>query len=84
MSKNVKFELNLAGLNALMKSEEMQGVLNQAADKIAAAAGDGYEVEAAHPIRYIGIASVRPASREAYRDNLENNTLLKAAGSVKL
>ena len=83
MSK-VKIELNLKGLNALMKSEEMQSVLNQAADKIAAAAGDGYEIEEAHPIRYIAISSVRAATFKARRDNLKNNTLLKAMGSVKL
>ena len=84
MSSKVKFELNLKGLNELMKSSEMQAVLNKAADKVAAAAGADYEVETAHPIRFIAIASVRPATREAWRDNLENNTLLKAAGSVKL
>ena len=80
----VEFKLDLAGLNQLMKSSEMQSVLNSAANQIAAAAGPGYEVEAAHPISFVGIAAVHAATFAAKRDNSENNTLLKAAGGVKL
>lgn len=80
----VNFKLNLKGLNELMKSKEMQSVLDEAAGQIANNAGDGYVVEAAHPIRYIGIASVRAATSAARRDNSTNNTLEKAIGSVKL
>ena len=80
----VKFELNLAGLNELMKSTEMAEVLNDAADQIAAKCGEGYEVERAHPIRFVGIASVRAETIEAKVDNRKNNTILKAAGSVKI
>lgn len=83
MSK-VKFRLNLRGLNDLMKGPEMAGVLNDAAGRIAAAAGDGYEAESAHPLSFAGIASVRAATYDAYYDTLENGTLDKAAGSVKL
>lgn len=80
----IKFKLNLSGLNELMKSAEMQGVLNDAANQIAAAAGEGYEVEPAHPISYIAIASVNASTWDAVRDNSENNTLLTAMGSVKI
>lgn len=81
MSKSkVKFKLNLAGLNELMKSEEMQSVLDSHASRIASAAGAGYEAEAAHPIQFIAIASVRAETQAAQRDNLKNNTLLKAIG----
>ena len=80
----IKFKLNLAGLNELMRGSEMQGVLNEAANQISGIAGDGYEIEAAHPIRFVAIASVRAESIEAKRDNHKNNTLLKAAGGVKL
>lgn len=78
------FKLNLKGLNDLMKSPEMQTVLNHAADQIQGAAGDGYEVEAAHPISFIAIASVRTGDFKSRLDNSTNNTLLKAAGSVKI
>lgn len=80
----VKFELNLSGLNELMKSTEMAEVLNTAADQIAAKCEEGYEVERAHPISFVGIASVRAKTIEAKIDNREHNTILKAAGSVKI
>lgn len=78
------FKLNLRGLNEVMKSAGMQGVLNQAASQISAAAGDGYEIEAAHPISFVAIASVRTDTFKARLDNSRHNSLLKAAGSVKL
>lgn len=78
----VKFVLNLPGLNELMKSGEMQAILNGAAARIAGAAGDGYEAESAHPISFVAIASVRASTYDSYYDCLENDTLLKAAGSV--
>lgn len=82
MSKNVRFVLNLPGLNALMKSGEMQSILNAAAESIANTAGDGYEavVEQAHPISFIAIASVRTKNKKGRFDNNQNNTLLKASG----
>jgi hypothetical protein len=80
----VKFKLNLPGLNELMKSAAMQGILNSAAASIAASAGDGYEIEAAHNINFIGIASVKAATRAARKDCSENKTLLKAAGGVRI
>lgn len=83
MSK-VKFVLNLPGLNELMKSGEMQAALNSAARQIAGSAGDGYEVETAHPISFVAIASVRAATSAARRENSETNSLLKAAGGVRL
>lgn len=84
MSKNTTFKLNLPGLNMLMKSGEMQSVLNSAASSIASAAGSGYEVESAHSIKFIAIASVRAADFKARLDNSKNNTLLKAAGGTKI
>lgn len=81
---NVRFVLNLPGLNELMKSAAMQGVLNTAASSIATSAGKGFEVEAAHSINFIGIASVKAVTREARKACNENNTLLKAAGSVSI
>lgn len=82
-----KFKRNLAGLNELMKSAEMQGVLNSAAAQIASyanASHEGYEIESAHPIGFVAIASVSATDFESRLDNSENNTLLKACGSVKL
>lgn len=82
MADRIRFRLNLPGLNELMKSGEMQGVLNKAAASIAGSAGPGYEPETAHPISFVAIASVRATTFEAKRDNSRNNTLLKAAGGA--
>ena len=81
---NYTFKLNLAGLNELMKSGPMQSIINQAAASMAASAGDGYEVEAAHPISFIAIGSVRATTFKARLDNSKNNTLLKAKGGTKI
>lgn len=40
MSSKVEFELNLAGLNELMKSAEMMAVLEEAGQTVAGIAGD--------------------------------------------
>lgn len=73
MSK-VRFELNRAGVRELMQSREMINALISYADKISDAAGDGYDT-------YVGRnranVSVRTMTKEAYQDNLENNTLEK-------
>lgn len=84
MGKGVVFKLNLPGLNEIMKSAPMCETLNAAAQKIARSAGNGYEVETAHPISFVGIAAVHAKTREARKDNNDNNTLLKAAGGTRI
>ena len=81
---DVRFELNLRGLNAVMKSPEMQALINRAAAAMQSVAGDGYEIEPAHPIGFIAIGSVRTGDFKSRLDNSKNNTLLKASGSVKI
>ena len=79
-----KFELNKPGLTEFLKGPEVKALLNSAASQIASSAGDGYEVETAHPIKWVAIAAVHAATPAARRENSEDNTLLKAAGGVKL
>lgn len=76
MSK-VVFKLNRAGVRELLRSSEMMEVCEQHAKSVAARAGDGYEVSTYTGSNRVN-ASVKAATPEAYRDNLENNTLLKA------
>lgn len=77
-----KFELNSEGVKDLLRSDEMTGALNELALKVRNSAGDGYEIS-----EYIGKnranVSVRAETKKAKRDNLKNNTLLKALGSLK-
>lgn len=74
---NMKVKLNGAGVGALLKSKEIQNILNQEATKIRSRCGPGYEQD-----RHVGKtranAMVYPKTYQAKKDNLRNNTLLKA------
>lgn len=80
---NVKFELNLTGLNELMKSPEMQAVLDEAGEQVANIAGSDY---AASPKtgRWIGFSNVYPNSARAAHENFAENTLIKALSASGL
>lgn len=76
MSK-VKFKLNRSGVAELMRSSAMQAVLQEYATGIRNRCGDGYTQDI-----YVGKnranATVSAETYKAKRDNLENNTILKA------
>lgn len=78
MSK-VKFQLNKAGVGALLKSPEAMSVCLSYAYQIQSRAGEGYEITT-----YVGKsrvnAEVCATTYEARQDNYENNTLRKALG----
>lgn len=73
----IRIELNRQGVRELLRSSEMAAVCRGHADQIAARAGSGYEVTT-HTGKNRVNASVHVATEEAYRDNMKNNTLLKA------
>lgn len=83
MANDVKFKLNLEGLNELMKSGEMQSALLEAGQAVAQAAGEDYAAEV-HVANWIAISNVYPDSKKAAHENYEDNTLLKAVGAVGL
>ena len=80
MSK-VKIKLNDAGFVELLKSQEIANAVKEVADQVAARAGDEYATDV-----YLAgtrvIASVYTDTKKAMKDNLENNTLLKAVGDT--
>ena len=78
--KLIRFKLNSAGVQELLKGEAMQNILRENAEQKAAAAGDGYEasVNVGQKRAY---ANIYPATDEAKIDNLENNTLEKVIRS---
>lgn len=78
MSK-VRFELDRAGVRALMRSPEMQAVLKARADTVKDRCGDGYEAYVA-AIR--AVAVVETATPQAVDDNSAHNTLLKATSTA--
>ena len=83
MGKGIKFELNLPGLNELMKSAEMQQALTEAGNKVAHSAGPDFGIRT-HVASFVAITNVFPESREAAVKNSKENTLLKALGSAGL
>lgn len=83
MANDVKFKLNLPGLNELMKSQEMQNALLEAGQAVATSAGSDYAAEV-HTVNWIAISNVYPDSKRAANENFRHNTLLKALGSVGL
>lgn len=74
---NMKFKLNRSGVASLMKSEAMQGVLEEKATAIRYRAGEGYKQDT-----FVGKtranAMVYADTYQAKKDNMKNNTLLKA------
>lgn len=73
----VRIELNRAGVRDLMRSAEMQGVLEEAASPIMARLGAGYGQDSRVGKTRCNV-SIHADSAEAKRDNMDNNTLLKA------
>ena len=83
MSKS-SFKLNLPGLNELMKSTEMQAVLSEKGTQVMQRANSNalnpdakYSMET-KTVDWIAVTTVRANDGVAIRENLENNTLLKA------
>ena len=79
---NMVFEFDIEGLRELMKSDEMKGILAEAGSNVAGkasamAAGEPYNYRV-HDASYVSIVNVYPDSPQASKDNLDNNTVLKA------
>lgn len=78
----MKIKWNMAAFRAIRFDPVAVRVINNAAVKIAAAAGDGYEVGA-----YSGTnrprASVITATYKAQRDNAKNNTLARSIDAAR-
>lgn len=70
-------------IEAFLKSEEVQKALDSVAETVKERAGEGYEVGQAEDkvLKTRAIATVYARTGAAKQDNLENNTLLKAAGT---
>ena len=74
---NVRIELNSEGIIGMMNSNETMTVLRAYAERVAANAGIDTEITLQEG-KTRASARVSTASDEAYRENAENNTLLRA------
>ena len=73
----VRIELNSEGVRELLRSPEMAAICREHAKAIADRAGEGYIVTTYTGASRVN-ASVITETPEAMRENLKNNTLLKA------
>lgn len=79
MSTKMRIELNSEGIREMLHSPEITDAISEVAQGIASRAGDGYETDV-YNAGTRNVASVYTATKEAYEDNLRNNTLLTAMG----
>ena len=76
---NLKLELNSAGIQALLKSQEIMNELQKEAEKIRSELGEGFQT-GQYIGRNRGNVSVYTTDPGAIQDNLRNNSVLKALG----
>lgn len=77
----VKFKLNKEGVRQLLKSSEMRSILQEYGDQAISRLGEGYEAvlgDTSESVR--AKVKVTATTYETRRDNLKNNTILKAVG----
>lgn len=80
---NVEVKLNLPGINEVMKSPEILSAVEAAGEAVASAAGADYATKSGL-INYIAYCNVYPDSKEAAKENFEDNTVIKAVSAVGL
>ena len=78
MSK-MKIVLNSQGVRELLKSSAIASACEEQAQAVASRAGEGYTIEQRNYAERTGYI-VNADTNEAKKDNLKNNTLLKALG----
>lgn len=78
MAGKIRFELDKKGVRELLHSSELKSALEEEARKRKPSM-DGYEVESFNAGMRV-VAKIQAGTYEARKDNLSNNTLLKALG----
>lgn len=73
----VQIELNSSGVRELLRSAEMKNICQGHAEKIQARLGEGFVVTTNAGKNRVN-ASVATDTIEAMRDNMENDSILKA------
>lgn len=81
MPSKIRIELNTKGIGELLKSQEMAALVEDRAQAVAGRADGNYNVGTVHAQTRV-IATVEAADSKTRRQNLKNNTLLKALGGV--
>lgn len=77
MSSTVEIKVSYSQVGALLRGSETKAMLEQAASEVRGRCGDGYSSDTKSMGTRV-IASVYTDTYEAMKDNLQNNTILKA------
>lgn len=72
----VRVEINYEGIGQLLRGEEIRNMVAEIAGRAANEAGPGY-AHREHDSGQRYVANIYPETEEAWKDNLQNNTLLK-------
>ncbi|MDO5776296.1 MAG: hypothetical protein Q4P22_06715 [Eubacteriales bacterium] len=78
---DIKIELNEAGIRELLKSEEMQSILNEHADNALGRLGNGYEKETRIGSRRAKVMILATSARTFYK-HMETNEVLKSLRGI--
>lgn len=80
MAVKIKLKLNSKGFTELLTGEEVKSLVEKHAETIAGRCGDGYEMRSFRGGFGGGrrVATVRPVTYAAIKDEAENKTLEKA------
>ena len=77
MANKVEIKINYKGVGALLKGKETEKMMSDFGSRIASQSGNEYSYRTVNSGQRI-IANIFPATKKAAKDNLKNNTLLKA------
>jgi len=80
--KLIHAQLVLRGLNTIMRSAEMQTIVDSTGRRMAAAAGDDFEYVAS-PHRWTARGYVQPKNARGMREQARNAALERALGQAK-
>lgn len=76
---NFKFELNKPGVSQLMKSAEMRAILRDYGNEAVSRLGSGYEASDGDTSASVRAkVKVEATTYATRKDNIKNNTILKA------
>lgn len=78
---NTTIKLNYNGIGAMLRGEEMKELVKGYGKRGAEAAGQGYGYDT-HNTGQRQAATFFPETNQAKSDNLNNNTLIKAMGTL--
>ncbi|MEV8167340.1 hypothetical protein AB0O70_05390 [Microbacterium paraoxydans] len=82
MAQRIPVQLNLRGLNTIMRSPEAQAIVEDVGRRMAAAAGDDFEYVAS-PHRWVARGYVQPKNARGMREQARNAALERALGQAK-